>query len=59
MVGVATGKHSSHGNMVQIEYVNKLLKEGEMQTIRVQGKVTKEVQQTMKKLGLKSAEEKK
>lgn len=44
IVGVATGKHASHGNMVQIEYVNKLLKEGEMQTIRVQGKVTKDVQ---------------
>ena len=30
-----------------------------MQTIRVSGKVTQEVKQTMKKLGLKSAEEKK
>ena len=36
LCGIATGVHSSsHGNMIQISYVNKLLKEGEMKTINI------------------------
>ena len=54
--GICTGKHSSHLNMIQIEYVNKLLKDGEMKTIKVHGldekNLTPDIVANMNKLGL-------
>ena len=38
--GIATGIHAAHDNMIQIEYVNKLLKRGEAQTINITNRKT-------------------
>mmetsp|Transcript_33648 Transcript_33648/g.51915 ORF Transcript_33648/g.51915 Transcript_33648/m.51915 type:complete len:177 (-) Transcript_33648:1143-1673(-) len=58
MCGVGTALHISHDNMVQIEYVNKLLAEGEMKTINIinSGAVSKaQMNDMMEKQGLGKA----
>lgn len=52
--GIATGLHATHDNMIQIEYVKGLLKEGEAPTINVQieDNVPKETLDQLMKMGV-------
>lgn len=56
MCGIATGKHESHQNMIQLEYVNKLLVEGEMPTINIANPeaLDKKAIKNIEKIGLSS-----
>jgi hypothetical protein len=38
LCGIATGPHATHYSIVQIDYVNKFLKDGEMMTVSIQNK---------------------
>ena len=37
MCGIAAGEHASQTNMVELLYVNRLLKHGELPTLKLQG----------------------
>ena len=37
MCGIAAGEHSTQTNMIELLYVNKLLKVGEMPTLKLHG----------------------
>ena len=54
-VGIATGPHSTNDNVIQIEYVKKLLKPGEAPSIKVtetDGSLNNDVIKSLAKMGI-------
>lgn len=53
LCGISTGTHKEHQTCIQLIYVDKLLAEGEMMTLNINGKeMTPEMMQQLKEKGL-------
>jgi len=54
LCGISCGVHTAHGNIIQLEYVKGLLREGEAPSIKVEiaEDVSPGVMENLKKLGI-------